>query len=107
MPDDGVSPTACLGQVASGSSCNDGVPFLLVVQGASTEGWVPGTHTVTPFGDGWVHGMSLGAMEAFEAVCRMVQVGMGVGIAGDREGVGLQKSVGEGVGEGVGVSLGV
>ena len=71
MPDDGVSPTACLGQVASGSSCNDGVPFLLVVQGASTEGWVPVAHTVTPFGDGWVHGMSLGAMEAFEAVCRM------------------------------------
>ena len=68
--DDAIPPTACLGQITTASHSNEGVPFVLCVHGAK-PGWTPPLEAVGAFGDGWVHGLSLGAMEAFEAACRM------------------------------------
>lgn len=64
-----LEPSACMLQLEAAARCNEGSPFLLVVRGAKA-GWVPPVESLATFGDRWVHGLSLGSMEAFDVVCR-------------------------------------
>ena len=50
------------------AAANEGAPFVVAVHGAA-GGWEPPTEAVSS-PDEWVHGLSLGAMEAYDAACR-------------------------------------
>ena len=65
-----VPPGACVLQLQAGALTNEGAPFVVCVQGGK-DGWVPPQDQLTGLGERWVHGLSQGDMEVFEAACRM------------------------------------
>ena len=64
-----LPPKTCMQQVEASAGCNEGRPLLLCVHGGG-EGWEPPPEETAMLGT-WVHGLTLGEMEAFEAVCEL------------------------------------
>ena len=67
---DMIAPDACLLQVEATAQADAGTPFVLAVHGTPGRGWRPPPEELTSFGEHWVHGLSLGLMEIFDAVCK-------------------------------------